>query len=262
MSCEPTTGDLTTAASWDHAWASPGVDPASWLGRLRAAVHWKFDRMLCRFLDTTGTQAKDILELGCAPGLILERIHQLRPQHRLHGVDFASDGCQLARRHFQDVGVPVQIYEGDIRTIQLRRRYDLVLSCGLIEHFADPTEILRCHVRLAAPGGLVVVTIPNFATPVVQFFLRRFHPEALTTHNLALMRERTLADALRSVGLQDVRVGGAGGAQLVTDVSRPGVAGSIYRNVGRLWNLLVAALPVAPWQAHFWGLGRVEAPSA
>jgi SAM-dependent methyltransferase len=220
--------------------------------------------MLSRLVAAVGPDPADIVELGCAPGIVLERLHRLHPQHRLHGIDFAPDGCRLARERFRAAGFPVTLHEGDLRSIELPRRYDLVLSCGLIEHFADPVEILRCHLRFAVPGGLVAVTVPNFATPVVRFFLQRFHPEALDTHNLAIMSETALMAALQAAGLHQVVVGSTGGPQVVTDISRRGLLGRTYCGAGQLWNFLAALLPVGFWQSHLWGLGRVvgaEGPS-
>jgi SAM-dependent methyltransferase len=39
-------------------------------------------------------------------------------------------------------------------------QFDLVYSAGLIEHFPDKADILEAHVRLARPGGLVLVFVP------------------------------------------------------------------------------------------------------
>jgi SAM-dependent methyltransferase len=39
-------------------------------------------------------------------------------------------------------------------------QYDLVYSIGLIEHFPDKTDILDAHIRLARPGGLVLIYVP------------------------------------------------------------------------------------------------------
>ena len=39
-------------------------------------------------------------------------------------------------------------------------RYDLVYSVGLLEHFPDKTDILGAHVRLAKPGGLILIYVP------------------------------------------------------------------------------------------------------
>jgi len=39
-------------------------------------------------------------------------------------------------------------------------QFDLVYSVGLIEHFPDKADILGAHVRLARPGGLVLIYVP------------------------------------------------------------------------------------------------------
>jgi 2-polyprenyl-3-methyl-5-hydroxy-6-metoxy-1,4-benzoquinol methylase len=252
-------GDLTTATYWDQTWTTQAPRSLRLLDRLRQVTQWKFDRMLGRLVDAIGKPEADILELGCAPGTILERIHRLRPGHRLHGIDFAPDGCRMAQERFAAAGLSVTLHQGDVRTLMLPRRYDLVLSCGFIEHFADPVEILCCHTRFAAPGGLVAVTVPNFAAPVVRFFLRRFHPEVFATHNFAIMSPPSLGSALRAAGLRDVVVGSDGGAQLLSDVSRPGFAGNLYRRAAQAWNIVMVPMPGGLWQANVWGLGRVTA---
>ncbi len=250
-------GDLTTANYWDRTWTTQLPRSVRLLERLRKATRWKFDRLLGRLVDAVGKPEADILELGCAPGTILECIHRLRPGHRLHGIDFSADGCRMAGERLAAAGVAATLHQGDVRTLAPPRHYDLVLSCGLIEHFTDPVEILRCHTRFAAPGGLVAVTVPNFAAPVVRFFLRRFHPEVFVTHNLAIMSPPALAEALRAAGLGQVAVGRDGGSQLVSDVGHAGLTGRLYRRAAQAWNTLVVPLPGGLWQAYLWGLGRV-----
>ncbi len=252
-------GDLTTATYWDQTWTTQPPRSVRLLERLRRVTHWKFDRMLGRLVDAIGKPNADILELGCAPGTILEHIHRLRPGHRLHGIDFSPDGCRMAEERFAAAGLPVTLHQGDVRTVALPRRYDLVLSCGFIEHFADPVEILRCHARFAAPGGLVAITVPNFAAPVVRFFLRRFNAEVFATHNFAIMNPAAVAAALRAAGLHEIAVGSDGGPQLVSDVSHPGLAGRAYRRTAQAWNLLMGPLPGGLWQSNYWGLGRAAA---
>jgi SAM-dependent methyltransferase len=253
-------GDLTTAAYWDQTWTAPGGRPGRLRERLRAAVHWRFDRMLGRLVDAAGKAEADVLELGCAPGTILERLHRLRPRLRLHGLDFSPDGCRLARERLRAAGVAAEVYEGDARTAELPRRFDLVLSCGLIEHFADPAEVLRCHARFAAPGGWVAVTVPNFAAPVTKFFFRRFNAEVFATHNLDIMSEARLAAALRAAGLGEIAVGSAGGPQLMSEVARGGLAARLYRRAAQAWNVGAAVLPGVLWQSNVWGRGRVVSP--
>jgi len=51
----------------------------------------------------------------------------------------------------------------DVLPDELRRSCDLVLCGEVVEHlFADPAEIVADVLELVAPGGLLVVTTPNF----------------------------------------------------------------------------------------------------
>jgi SAM-dependent methyltransferase len=93
----------------------------------------------------------------------------------------------------------VEVYEGDMFKSDLQRRYDVVLSGGLIEHFTDPAAALERHHRWVSPGGTIVVTVPNFRglNGEVQ---RRLNPENLALHNEDVMRPDALAGALASAG--------------------------------------------------------------
>ena len=40
--------------------------------------------------------------------------------------------------------------------------FDCLIYADVLEHMADPETVLRGHVKLLAPGGVVVVSVPNF----------------------------------------------------------------------------------------------------
>jgi SAM-dependent methyltransferase len=51
----------------------------------------------------------------------------------------------------------------DVLPPELRRSCDLVLCGEVVEHlFADPAEIIGDVLELVAPGGVLVVTTPNY----------------------------------------------------------------------------------------------------
>ncbi|OHB60351.1 MAG: hypothetical protein A2167_00340 [Planctomycetes bacterium RBG_13_46_10] len=180
-------GDLTDPDHWDTVWSMlPRSD--SVMAWIRHKWQWKLNRFLCRQLDALGKRDSiDVLELGCAPGTMLERIYRLRPQHRLHGIDFSIDGIEMCRARLKAKRIPATVYHGDIRTIELPPIYQMIVSFGLLEHFQDPIEVLHCHCRFLAPGGIVLVTVPNFAVPIVHTWIKLTVPEILQTHNFAIM---------------------------------------------------------------------------
>ena len=93
----------------------------------------------------------------------------------------------------------VEVFEGDMFEVDLPRQYDVVLSGGLVEHFSSPNAALERHHRWVAPGGTIVVTVPNFRglNGSVQ---RWFNPENLALHNQQIMLPDVLAGALAAAG--------------------------------------------------------------
>ncbi|MEV4629598.1 class I SAM-dependent methyltransferase [Micromonospora sp. NPDC049523] len=248
--------DLTSTESWDQLWSQPrsGGVASRVKQRLKATRTWH--QLLADLLDSTGREGPvDVLELGCAPGSMLLQLHQLRPMHTYHGLDFAPEGLKTARRLLHAAGVPANLRLGDVRTAELPP-VDLVLSFGLVEHFEEPGEIMAHHRRFLRPGGVAAVTVPNYAHPALVALLRRFSPETLATHNLRVMSEDSLRTAFASAGLVDIVTGVSGGPTMPNSRVRPDLSGSSYRFAARTWNACSGLLPDGwPWSANIWATG-------
>lgn len=250
-------GDLTSSNYWEEEWAAGGQTQLR--TQLRKISMWKYDRIVRRCLDSVSNPCADVLELGCAPGIMLQRIHRLRPQLRLAGIDYAEEGCRRTAAVLKGMGLPTNVHHGDIRTVQLPTQFDLVVSFGLIEHFDDPAEILRWHARFCRPCGTVPVTLPNLTSPVVRFFAERFNPDNVAIHNLKIMNLRALETAMQAAGLKNVRVGGDGGTKLHRMVSRQDLASKVYAAAGCLWNACsILVPPQIGWHWNLWAIGQVS----
>lgn len=249
-------GDLTSSNYWEEVWAATPPTEGR-LAHFHRITQWKYDRMVRRMLGLVRPDA-EILELGCAPGAMLHRIHRLRPQLRLSGIDYAEEGCRTTAALLKGLGLPPNVHHGDVRTAQLPNQFDMVMSFGLIEHFDDPVEIACCHARFCRPGGIVAITLPNYTSPMVRFLADRFCPDNMAIHNLNIMNTRSLEDLMKSAGLKDVRVGGDGGHQLHTLISKQDMASKVYAMAGRLWNMgAILVPPQLGWHSYLWGIGRV-----
>lgn len=248
------TGDeLTTADSWDQLWAGTRSRRTGLRSKLRTQAAWV--RLLRRLLDIPGKGA-DVLELGCAPGAMIEQLHSLRPDHHYRGIDIAEGGLEIARRLLAAQGIESDLRLGDIRTAVIPPA-DLVVSFGLAEHFSDPAAVLRHHKRFVKPGGHVAITVPNYAHPVVVRAMQLFSPETLATHNLSIMSLPALREALTEAGFVDVQVGESGGPTLPNSRPRKGPAGTVYRFVARGWNVGSTLLPEGwLWSSALWAVGR------
>jgi len=247
--------ELTTAGSWDRLWAGSRHRRTGLRSRLRTRKAWV--GLLQNLLDVP-SGAADVLELGCAPGTMIEQLHALRPDHRYRGIDISEDGLKIARQSLADKGISADLDYGDIRDAEVPLA-DLVVSFGLAEHFTDPAEAMRYHRRFVKPGGHVAVTVPNYSHRVVVQAMRWFSPETLATHNLGIMSQTALSQALTDAGFSDVETGECGGPMLPNSRPRPGLAGRVYRQAARAWNVGSTLLPEGrPWSTALWATGRID----
>ncbi|HEY4322432.1 MAG TPA: class I SAM-dependent methyltransferase [Mucilaginibacter sp.] len=97
----------------------------------------------------------------------------------------------------------IEIIEGDLFTYQSQKQYDLVLSCGLIEHFNDTQDIIARHLNFLKPGGTLFITLPNF-TGVNGWVQRKFDKSNYDKHNISSMNPQLLADYCKVLGLKNV----------------------------------------------------------
>lgn len=97
----------------------------------------------------------------------------------------------------------VQVIEGDLFKYEPQQQYDLVLSCGLIEHFNDTKDVIDRHLQFLKPGGTLFITLPNF-TGVNGWVQRSYDMDNYNKHNINSMNPTLLAQYCRELGLQIV----------------------------------------------------------
>ncbi len=145
---------------------------------------------------------------------------------------------------------------GDIFLFDSDEKVDLVLSCGLIEHFIDPSEAVKAHAKFVLPGGLVAATVPNLAHPFVKKCLEKFRPRDLEVHNLEIMSERALRDSFEKAGLVEIETGIATGPLLPAPGGKGGRA-MLYALGSMAWNSCLFGIPASMfWPGTFWAIGR------
>lgn len=133
-----------------------------------------------------------VLEIGFAPGNMLAWVAKSLGA-QVAGLDFSVIGVQASRKLFEVWGLPGDLHCEDIRaTTLLPETFDLVYSQGFIEHFEDPTEMVRRHVLLLKPGGRALITIPHYGG-IYGVLQRFFDPASLSIHNLDIMQPESLA---------------------------------------------------------------------
>jgi len=98
-----------------------------------------------------------VLDLGCGPGWVS---HNLVGDYRLTGVDVEEDAVRLCRSLYAAdymVGSAFGLSFAD-------NQFDAVIFTEAIEHFVEPEPTLVEITRVLKPGGLALVTTPNYGS--------------------------------------------------------------------------------------------------
>jgi len=172
------------------------VDPS--LFTTFAAVersHWWFTarrEIVLSVADRFVPRGLPILDVGCGTGYFLEGALS---RYDAWGVDPSPVGVELCRARGLERVVPGSAYDlsevGD-------RRFAALFFLDVIEHLDDDVRALREAVRVLAPGGVVIITVPAF------MFLWSEH-DVVNEHRRRYRRPQ-LAALLRTVGLQVERL--------------------------------------------------------
>jgi SAM-dependent methyltransferase len=110
------------------------------------------------FIDLA-CQGKRILELGCADGYISR--HLKERGCRITGVEIDAEAAERARPWCEKV-VVADLNRADWIE-QVGGGFDTILCGDVLEHLAQP-EVALWHIhRLLAPGGRVIICLPNIA---------------------------------------------------------------------------------------------------
>jgi cyclopropane fatty-acyl-phospholipid synthase-like methyltransferase len=120
-----------------------------------------------------------VLELGGGNSCFLDGLMQAFPLAPYTILDNSPEGMRLARERFGPAyGDRVAYLTDDVFAAQVERRFDLVFSVGLIEHFDDRamTKLIGLHREWATDDGLVLIAVP---TPTIFYRIVRTSAEVL-----------------------------------------------------------------------------------
>lgn len=101
---------------------------------------------------------KSVLDVGCSTGYLGEAL--ARRGCAVTGLEMDAEAAEAARHRLDEV------IEADLEAVTLAellpgRQFDVVVFADVLEHLRDPAAVLRSAIPLLAPGGSVVVSVPN-----------------------------------------------------------------------------------------------------
>ena len=179
------TRQLTQPEFWDKHWE----ERKDWV-EVRRTRHGLYQNELLAVFDRylPAIPGLKVLEIGGAPGPYLIYLAK-RFGYQAYSLDYSSVGNHRTEENFRAAGIPVNIIERDLFAPNVREglpAFDIVYSLGFIEHFDDLRLVIKKHLELVKPGGLLLLGVPNL-TGIYGAVLRLTAPDLVAVHNTNTM---------------------------------------------------------------------------
>jgi 2-polyprenyl-3-methyl-5-hydroxy-6-metoxy-1,4-benzoquinol methylase len=150
-------------------------------------------------------RGRRVLDVGCGSGLLGVRLREMG--NTVWGADSAEEIAGVAAERL-DRFVLVDVTNADRVAEALGdERFDTIVFADVLEHLPDPVGTLKSYRRFLAPGGSVLVSVPNVAVWNVRLGLLfgRFEytpTGTLDKTHLRFFTKANLERALREAGLR------------------------------------------------------------
>jgi 2-polyprenyl-3-methyl-5-hydroxy-6-metoxy-1,4-benzoquinol methylase len=146
-----------------------------------------------------GAGRGELLEIGSASGVFLASARE--HGYSVTGVEPAENLAQEAIKNFG-----VTVYSGMIEDLQLAEEsFDVVCGWHVLEHIAEPKNVVTELARLLKPGGLICFEVPNYESTIAQKEGVAW-PQLFPEHHVSQFGPHTISRLVAACGLAVVDI--------------------------------------------------------
>lgn len=170
-----------------------------------------------------------ILDAGCGPGVILEEIsREFGKKYGLFGTDVRKDMLKIARKNVPQAGFFASDLEASIGARS--NFFDVIYCAHVIEHLAKPEAAFGEFYRVLRPGGVAIVTTPNYMSiwPILEWVWDRFYVPATSgggesravwaEQHVTKFTKRRLSSLMKKCGFEVAEMGTSLQASIISSV--------------------------------------------
>lgn len=115
--------------------------------------HLAFPKMI-------STDGLDILSAGCGTGEAELFLSIKHPNVRFTAIDLSENSLNRAKSYASELGTRnIEFINGNILNIKLEKKFDIIISSGVIHHLSNPVAGLRNLKKYLKPDGIMVIMV-------------------------------------------------------------------------------------------------------
>lgn len=97
----------------------------------------------------------------------------------------------------------IDVLEEDLFNYKAQKKYDLIMSIGLIEHFQNTSDIIQKHINFMNSDSQCIIILPNF-NGLNGFLNKLFDKENYNVHNIDSMNITLLRQTALNLGMKNI----------------------------------------------------------
>jgi 2-polyprenyl-3-methyl-5-hydroxy-6-metoxy-1,4-benzoquinol methylase len=143
----------------------------------------------------TAPQQRRVLDVGCGRGVLLQEFRCRGWE--VQGTELSEQAASYAR---QSLKIPVEL--GSLEDIRFpANHFDAIILWHVLEHVTDPRSLLAEINRILKPGGVLLVSVPNFDSFEARVCKDRWFHLDVPRH-ITHFSETTLQEVLTEKGFE------------------------------------------------------------
>jgi len=144
---------MNTANDWDQFWKNSNLQKIIYLFR-KFEIFYYLNTILKKF-----KKVDSFCELGCGSSILLSKLS--KNVKKVVGIDYSSSALKASKNFFNSKQVAnFELIQDDVTKLKTKKKFDVVFSNGLVEHFSDPLIVIDNHVKITKKGGSTIILVP------------------------------------------------------------------------------------------------------
>lgn len=141
-----------------------------------------------------------MLDVGCGNGAFLSFMKSIG--WKTYGVEISSKAVEFARNNGHEV------FSGNVTDANYPSDFfDSITLNNVLEHIAEPSELMKEVYRILKPSGELIICVPNFSA-YSSILFKQFWAGLLIPEHLQHFNQKSLEKIVNSVGFENIAVKG------------------------------------------------------